>query len=455
MTRRTMMAVLAACLMPAAAGAQTLSRAEAVALAVTNNPEVRKSQQALLSLRGQGKEALADALPEINVYGIGTRYRDPSLLNSSSFDAFPPELRDALRPIPQSLFDGYAQLRQTLFSFKLGRAIKAARHAVVMGQEQEKSVTRAVALDTIRAYNEYLLDLEKVKVAEKAVRQQESHVAMAKNRRAAGVATDLEVLRLQVALENQRVVYERTRGEADFARGALNAAMVRPIDAPVEPSDTLVRQDFDVPLETVVQEALANRNEVKAAQMAVRVNDELIGVVRGEFRPSLDLAANWGYSVRRPGNFFSSDFTRWNAGITLTVPVFDGFRNAGKVAQARARREQADQDRIALENQIRLEAKQARDVLVTAGRVLGAADLNVTQAQRALDMTQANYTLGAATPLDVLDAQAALTLAESLRLEALHAHANARATLRWVMGRDPLDAAASASPEAQTKAGSE
>ena len=81
---------------------------------------------------------------------------------------------------------------------------------------------------------------------------------------------------------------------------------------------------------------------------------------------------------------------------------------------------------------------------------------STTQAQKALDMTQANYSLGAATPLDVLDAQAALTLAESLRLEALYAHANARAVLRWVMGRDPLDtAAASASTEAQTKAGSE
>ena len=456
MTRRTMMAVLAASLVPAAAGAQTLSRAEAVTLAIANNPEVRKSHQALLSLHGQGKEALADALPEVTVYGSSTRYRDPSLLNSSSFDAFPPELREALRPVPQNLFDGTAQLKQTLYSFKLGRAIKAARYAVSMGQEQEKSVTRSVALDTIRAYNEYLLDIEKVKVAEKAVRQQESHVAMAKNRRAAGVATDLEVLRLQVALENQRVVYERTRGQADFARGALNAAMVRPIDAPVEPSDSLVHQDFEVSLETVVQEAMANRSEVKAAQLAVRVNDELIGVVRGEFRPSLDLNAAWGYSVRRPGNFFSGDYTRWNAAITLTIPVFDGFRNSGKVAQAKARRESADQDRIALENQIRLSAKQARDVLVTAGRVLEAADLNVTQAQKALDMTQANYSLGAATPLDVLDAQAALTLAESLRLEALYAHANARAVLRWVMGRDPLDTAPpSASLEAQTKAGSE
>ncbi|HYU43771.1 MAG TPA: TolC family protein [Vicinamibacteria bacterium] len=456
MRRRALMAVVAAGLLPVAAPAQTLSRAEAVALAVANNPEVRKSQQALLSLRGQGREALADALPEVNVYGIGTRYRDPSLLNSSSFDAFPPELRTALRPIPQNLFDGTAQLKQTLFSFKLGRAVRAARYGISMGEEQAKSVTRAVALDTIRAYNDYLLDLEKVKVADKSVRQRETHVEMARNRRAAGVATELEVLRLQVALENQRAVFERTRGEADLARGVLNAAMVRPIDAPVEPSDRLLRQDFDVPLETIVQEALANRTEVKAAEVAVRVYDEFVGVVRAENRPHLDLLANWGYSVRRPENFFSSDYTKWNAGITLTVPVFDGFRNAGKVAQARARREQAAQDRIALENQIRLAAKQARDALATAGRVLAAADLNVTQAQKALDMTQANYTLGAATPLDVLDAQAALTLAESLRLEALYEHANARATLRWVMGRDPLDPPPPvASTPTTTKAGSE
>jgi outer membrane protein TolC len=54
-------------------------------------------------------------------------------------------------------------------------------------------------------------------------------------------------------------------------------------------------------------------------------------------------------------------------------------------------------------------------------------------------MTQANYRHGAATTLDVLDAQAALTAAESNRIEALFGHSVARATLRYVMGRDPLE----------------
>ena len=62
----------------------------------------------------------------------------------------------------------------------------------------------------------------------------------------------------------------------------------------------------------------------------------------------------------------------------------------------------------------------------------------MTQARKALEMTEANYRLGAATTLDVLDAQAAFTQAEFTRVEALHAHANARAGLRYVMGQDPL-----------------
>ena len=71
--------------------------------------------------------------------------------------------------------------------------------------------------------------------------------------------------------------------------------------------------------------------------------------------------------------------------------------------------------------------------------MLQVADLNVGQARQALDMTEANYRLGATSTLDVLEAQAALTQAESNRNEALYTHAIARAGLRYVMARDVLD----------------
>lgn len=421
------------------APAEPLTRAEVVARALQANPGVQKSLEDLAILNGRKGEALADALPELKLYGTFTRFRDPALLNSSSFDDFPAELRQSLRPVPANLYDGRAELRQTLFSFKIGRALRAARLAGSLGAEEVRRARQAVALEAVRAYNEHLLALEKVVVAQKAVRQKEKHLESAQNRRAAGVATDLDVLRSRVDLENTRVVLRRLRGAADLARATLNAVMVRPVDGAIEPLDTLDYRPLELTLDEVVREAWANRPEARAAQLSERIADEFVGVERGEGRPRLDFAGDYGWSVRRPANFLEREFSKWNMALTLTVPVFDGRRTASKVAQARAERNKATQDRIALENRVRLEARDALDRLNVAREILDAALLNVEQAQQALDMTQANYAHGAATTLDVLDAQAALTQADSARLEALFDHANARATLRYVMARDVLD----------------
>lgn len=423
------------------ASAEPLSRSDAVRRALVANPNVLKARETLRGLEGRGQEALADALPELTLLGSVTRYRDPALLNSSSFDAFPPELRDSLRPVPANLYEGVLQLRQTVFSFKLRKAIRAAGYARDLGREEVRRAEQDVALATVRAYDAHLLAREKARVAERALRQREEHLAMARTRRAAGVATDLDVLRSEVAVANQRAVLLRLEGETEWALGALNAAMVRPIDTPLEPTDSLQYARFEPALEEVVSEALGSRPEVKGIGLSERAYDELVGIARSEARPRLDLVGSWGYSVRRPGDFLDSDFTKWSAALTLTVPVFDGRRSAGRVAQAQAERARLAQDRVALETGIRLEARQAVDRLRVFKGVLDATELGVSAAAKALALTQANYNYGAATTLDVLDAQAALTLAESLRVEALHDHASARALVRYVMGREVLDPA--------------
>jgi outer membrane protein TolC len=439
----TVLALL--CAGVAASDAEPLTRAAAVAEALRANPSVLRAREDLRILDGKKREAIADALPSLTLVGSAVRYRDPSLLNSPGFDSFPAEFRDLLKVSPANLYQGSAQLHQTLFTFRLGGAIKAARHGLAMGREQAHQVEQSVALATIRAYNGYLLALERVRVADETQRQKEEHLTMARNRRAAGVATDLEVLRSEVDVENQRAQLLSARSQADAARGALNAVMLRPVDAPVEPADSLVCLPFDVTLDAVVREALSNRPDLKASAQMEQAYEDLVTVTRADALPRLDFNGNWGYSVRELKNFAKGDFAQWNASLALTVPVFDGLRTAGRVAQAQAEARKIRHDRTALETQIRLEAKEALDRLTVARSILEAAELNVTQAKKALDMTQANYRHGAATTLDVLDAQAALSLTQSIRLETLHEHADARATLRYVMGRDPLDAVAGSS----------
>ena len=267
------------------------------------------------------------------------------------------------------------------------------------------------------------------------------------------MATDLDVLRFEVDLENARVQQLSEEGQADLARGRLNAVLVRPIGSPVEPTDRLEYMAMDISPEEAVAEAWSRRPEVKQVDLEERIRDYAVGIAKADAQPSLDFNGSFGWSTRKTSDFFTNDFQKWSAGVVLTVPVFDGLRTAGKVAQARAERNMVAQTKIALDNQIRLEAKDAVDRLSVAKRVLQATELNVKQSQKALEMVEANYKFGASTLLDVIDAQAAQTVADSNRLQALYVHANARAKLRFVMARDPLDPPLGASeprPEASS-----
>jgi HAE1 family hydrophobic/amphiphilic exporter-1 len=454
MSPRSTVVLLAILLVAAPGGAEPLSRAQAVARALEANPDVKKAAENLNKLRGYVTEARADALPEIKILGQWTKFRDPSILNSGSFDSFPPEFVDQLKPRPTALWDGYATLKQTLFSFKIGKALKAARLATDSGNEEIRRVQQAVALLAIQAYNEHVLSLERVRVAGYAVKQKEKQLETTRNRRASGVATDVDVLRFEVDLENARAQLLAQEGAAELARGRLNAVLVRPIGSPIEPTDRLEYVEVTVTPEEAVAAAWSHRPEVKQVDLEERIRGFAVGIAKAEMRPSLELNGNFGWSTRKTQNFFDREFERWSTGVVLTIPVFDGLRTAGKVAQAQADRNAVAQDRIALENQIRLEARDAVDRLSVAKKVLGAAELNLRQAQKALEMIQANYQFGAATLLDVIDAQAAQTLADSNRIQALYAHANARAMLRFVMAQDPLDPAdASSSPAVAPLAG--
>ena len=418
--------------------AQQLSRADAVAQALAANPQVKVSEQQVALLEGKITEARADALPDISWNTTAMRSRDPGLLNSPNFDNFPPEFRSALSPLPANAFATTADFKQTLFSFKLGKALEAARIAHTAGEQELQRARQATSLDAVRAYNQLLYTLEQLRVVNDTVTSKQSHLEFAQNRRTAGAATELEVLRAQVDLENQRAELFRAENDVVAARSTLNTVMVRPTATPIQPTDGLAVVAFAGTFDDAVKEALDARPELKTLRLTALIRDKLIGVAAADSKPRIDFDGSYGFAVRKPADLFQSDFTRWSALLTFKVPLFDGLRTGGKVAQAKAERNTVIQQIAALENQVRLDVQSAWDSLALAARTIQAAELNVTQARRALDMTEATYRLGAATPLDVIDAQQGLSQAENIRNQALVSHANARATLQYVTGRESV-----------------
>lgn len=414
---------------------------EAVELALKRHPDVEKARVAADILKGKIREVRAQALPDVSINSGFTRWRDPSLLNASGLDKFPAELRDALVPSPVNLFDYNIAVKQPIYT--AGKVGTALRLASVEAEGALSDIDRArqdLALEVTRAFYGLLWAERFAELTAETQRQKQLHADMASTRFRNGVATEVDVLRSEVAVANGAPDLVRARNAVRQARAQLNYYLARPLDFPTRPAG-----DFhEKPLEQSTLEALAfeaqrRRPELSRLRIAERSAGVQVDLARAESRMKVDFAATYGIMSRLPSNLANSQFTRWTAGFTFNMPVFDGFRRSALIYQALGVQRTARLERQRVEEQVRLALQQGLDDTNAAEETIRAARANVSQAEKVLAMMQNNYKYGAATTLDIVDAQTAVSVARTNLLRGLHDYTVARAGLRWTAGMTPWE----------------
>lgn len=425
----------------AAADQPNVTLEEAVKLAIERHPEVGKARAASDALKSRIREVRAQALPEITFGSNALRWRDPSLLNASGLDKFPAELRDALIPSPVNLFDYGITVKQPLYT--AGKVGTALRLAAVEQESSLAEIDRAeqdVALGVVKAYWGLLWAERYQRLVAETQEQKKAHAEMARTRFKGGVATEVDVLRSEVAVANGVPDLVRAGNGIRQSRALLNYHLVRPLDFPTEVAGDFEEKPWDEwDIEALMRDATRRRPELVRLRYAERSAGVQLSLARAENRMRVDFAGGYGLMSRLPENLLDRKYARWNMTLNFTMPVFDGFKRSGLIGQAIANERGTKLERERVEQQVRLSLQQGADELRAAREALTAARATVDQAERVLAMMQNNYKYGAATTLDVLDAQTAVSTARTNLLRGLHDYAVARANLRWAIGRSPWE----------------
>jgi len=254
------------------------------------------------------------------------------------------------------------------------------------------------------------------------------------------VATEVDALRSEVQVANSQAEVVQANNAVRQARALLNHYLLRPIDFPTKALGEFIEKPPEsTDVAALAMEAERRRPELMRLRIAERSAEAQVQLARAESRLKLDFTGGYGVTSRLPENLVNRDFVRWNVGVNMTLPVFDGFKRSGMVWQATAYRRQARLEREKVAQRVRLDLRQALDDLAAAKETVIAARANVQQAEKVLSMMQNNYKYGAATTLDIVDAQTALAVARSNLLRGLHDHSVARATMRHAMGLTPWE----------------
>ena len=265
---------------------ETLTLPEAVRLAVGRHPDVQKAHASADILKGKIREVRAQALPDIAIEGNFTRLRDPSLLNASGLDKFPPELRSALVPSAVNLFDYHLIATQPLYT--AGKVGTALRLAAVEAEGALSEIDRAeqdLSLNVVRAYYDLIwAERYRDQVAD-TQRQKRLHAEMARVQFRNGVATEVDALRSEVNVANGEPDLVRAQNGIRQARALLNYYLVRPIDFPTRTSGEFQdKQIEETNLDTLMREAQRHRPELTRLRIAERSALVQIDLAKAEDR---------------------------------------------------------------------------------------------------------------------------------------------------------------------------
>jgi outer membrane protein len=399
-----------------ASAQQRLTLKEAVNYAVQNSADVRKAKLDIAGGRYKTQEIKAQALPQIE--GSGGLTYNPIIgqlvVGDLSFQLGRKWNASAGVQLSQQLFN------QTVFTGLKAAKTSEAYYSLVETLSEEQIIEQVA-----NSYYQVLVNRQQLAVIDTNIKNVRVIGKIIANQFENGLAKKIDVDRIKVNttnLENQR---EQIVNAVTQLENQLKFLMGMPVETSVILPDSELSDITTSPIWADSLD-LNGRTELRLLD----VQRELYTLQRkayvAEYYPTLALTGNLSYTGQSDkfDLFKSKNSTAFwydasAIGVTLRVPIFNGFATRARVRQADVDIMKSDEDRKQTRNSLNLAFGNAKIQLKNSINTINSQRENVTLAEEIYRSTQNNYNNGLAALTDLLDTENALTEAQNSYTQAL------------------------------------
>jgi len=424
MNARIVCCITLLCILLFPAHAAALSLAEAVQLALANNPEVAAADRDIRVVDAKLPQVKAmerlQATAEagfIHLEETPTLEVPPITLPLPAQLGGPQEVSLPSFPLAQQNTTTLTLTAQLPLSTG-GRTRYAAaqvREASAALTARAESTRREVALAVARAYLGVVLAQRVAAVNEEAYTTVGRHVTQAEAMLQAGLIPRYDLIRAQTELANADRRRLDAQNQVDLAYAYLMALLGQPEDGRPElttPLDGQAVMNAEMP--QLLQAAEAASSDMQALQARDRMYQAGMQAAKAETHPVVALVAK--EEVLRDDLPLTTPVGY--VGLVARVPLLDGGMAKAKAAEQQALRERNASDVDRLRNGIGLEVRKYYLDLTSARKALEAADQTVALAQENLHLATRRFEVGEGNSIEQVDAVLTLSLAETNRASA-------------------------------------
>ncbi len=415
-----MLAVLSLLLLGVfSAEAQTmrLSLKDALSYALENNTDIRKAKLEIINGKLETEEIRARALPQIS----GTSSLTDQLII--------PQLvigNQVFKMGRQWSGNAGVNMSQQLFNQQVFTGLKAAKAGESFYNLSAELTEEGIIQQVATAYYQLLVSREQLKTLEaniQSISRIETTVAdQFKN----GLAKKIDLDRVRVNLTNVKTQRDQLANGITQQENVLKFYIGMPVETMIDIPDAELKK--------INEDAASRYADFKVEELTryrlLMKQEELLGYQKkaaiAEYFPTLSLTGNFqrnGMSDRfdllRGENSTAVKYNASAIGLTLNIPIFDGFARRSRVKQADIEIQQIQQDIKNTKNSLSLSHRNANLALKNNISTINAQDENVRLASEVYASTQNNYNNGLATLTDLLNAETSLVDAQNSYNQAL------------------------------------
>jgi outer membrane protein TolC len=331
-------------------------------------------------------------------------------------------------------FDQYStgiSASQTFFDFwKTRSQVNIQKLNADSARADLSNTEEQVILNVKASYYGVLKAKRNLVVAEETVKQFQQHLEQAKAFYEVGTKPKFDVTKAEVDLGNAQLNLISTRNSLKIAMVILNNAIGVPEAPEYQIEDSLSFSKYSITFKEAVDKAYENRPELRSILLKKKATEESVSLAKKGYLPVLNGDASYSWA----GDKFNLNDGGWSAGLTLSIPIFSGFSTKHEISEAKANLLVLTANEETLRQTVLLEVQQSLLNLAEAEERITVAELTVKQAQENADIANGRYAAGVGNPIEVTDADVALSNARTANNQALYDYKLARASLEKAMG---------------------
>ncbi len=412
-----------------------LTLGEAVRLAARQNAAVEGARARVDAAQARVTQRRSDLLPNVSA-AVAER---GTTINSATFPfdlpATPgqPALFDPQGQIlgPVNTFDARARVSQTLYDPAAHTRIAGAKTSVLAATADVGNIADMAAGNAANAYLSVLRAdaVYTARVADSTLAAE--LVGIAQDQLRAGTGVALDVTRARSQLTGARSQLITARNDRDRTRIALARTLGLPM-VHLELVDALATLPAtETPSEvTAMAAASHNRKDVQSLDLQAQAARQQADAIRSERLPTVGVFADEGLSQRNGRSYLPT----YDWGIQLSLPIFDGFRREGRVAEQVSAARDLEIRAKDLRSQVDADVRSAALNLRSSGEAVAAARERLALAEQEVAQARERFQAGVSGNADVIAASITLNTARTQLVDALTSYQASRVALARAQG---------------------